>query len=145
MNNTYKLKEYTHCWSHKAIPKEKIDQIIFEVEYIINNNNDIELQGEYNDEPPVINHNEIIINGKGNYEYDIFSITFNEPIKYDECKTNKFPYDTIVCLILLSIANNVEDFIFASDGNIEYWIPIIQKYIEYFGQINVDFNKHFIR
>ena len=61
------------------------------------------------------------------------------------CKTNKEEYyDLMVCIVIISLANNIETFAFSTDGNISDWLPAFKIYEHYIGPINIRFNRFIV-
>ena len=90
---------------------------------------------------PIINNKKIFFNGltegKKDLSHETFSIIYDKP-KSDFCKTNRKPYDFMVCLTLISLKNNIPDFYFDSDGDYYDWIPAIEFYKKHIGEIRFD-------
>jgi hypothetical protein len=61
------------------------------------------------------------------YESFYFNINNAEPAF---CKTARLPYDFVVCLTLLCLANNIEGFKFGSDGGLDDWKPAVDFYLD---------------
>ena len=51
-------------------------------------------------------------------------------VNFDFCKTARKPYDFVVCTMLLSLANHLENFEFSSDGDKDDWKPVVDFYLK---------------
>jgi len=138
---------YSHYWSYSTIISNDIRiKIINEVKLFIKMNKNIKLQETdekhtcFSSSKPFITTNEIIFNGVDGYE--TFIVDFNKINENSFCKTNNKPYDLIVCLTLLSMANHIENFTFTTDGKFVEWKPIFEKYIKYVGNIRINLDNH---
>lgn len=72
---------------------------------------------------PIITDTDVIFNGekKGNNCHETFAISIDMD-GWDFCKTARKPYDTAVCLALLSFKKAFgEDFTYSSDGDEPEW------------------------
>lgn len=83
---------------------------------------------------PTIDNYAVVFNGKGDESYETFAIEANEG-EWACCKTQKKPYDLLVCVSLLAFKEVFgDDFSYKSDGitkeayenreNNEYWKQI---------------------
>lgn len=73
---------------------------------------------------PTINDELVLFNGedKDNNSHESFYISLDEAGQWDFCKTARKPYDTAVCLALLSFkAAFGDDFGFTSNGGEKEW------------------------
>lgn len=71
--------------------------------------------------------------------HETFTIEPNIVSDFPFCKTSRKPYDFMVCICLISLANNCKDFTFRSDGDYEDWKPAYKFYTKHF-PINSHFN-----
>lgn len=76
----------------------------------------LKLCGGNGDGEPIFNENMIVFNGDA--EHDLDHETFAVfPKKFkDFCKTNRKPYDLMVCAVLLSMKRHMVNFTYSSDG-----------------------------
>jgi hypothetical protein len=114
-----------HYWRYsKLINQNTINKIIKEIHYILKDNEDIEL------EDIIVNNQLITFNGDSDYDldYDPFYINFNETSKLTVCNTNDNPYDLIVCLCLLILADNITEFEYYQDNKNKNWIKAFEIY-----------------
>jgi len=77
---------------------------------------------------PMINESQVWFNGDGktNMDHETFGIKWYEDggSKNDFCKTNRKPYDLLVCVSLLAFKHafdNPDVFSFSSDGDNKEW------------------------
>ena len=101
----------------------------------------IEIAGVDGDGEPIINHEVIAFNGAGKNAYESFFMnadgSFMDDYRFGNpfCKTERKPYDLLVCLTLLAFKHIFKDkFVYDSDGttrdninyheNIRYWQSI---------------------
>ena len=81
---------------------------------------------------PIFTEKEICFNGddEGGIElsHETFYFNVDEPSDFEFCKTARKPYDFMVCICLIALANNLENFSFSSDGDKEDWEPAINFY-----------------
>jgi hypothetical protein len=89
---------------------------------------------------PEFSNQRISFNGdkKNELDHETFHFEFNgQPAgEFCFCKTARKPYDFVVCICLLSLANNLEGFEISSDGDLEEWQPAIDFYKKIFGKLN---------
>lgn len=94
----------------------------------------VELAGGLGEGEPTINDSLVWLNGKGKDAHETFRISIEDG-EWDFCKTDRKPYDVMVCLCLLAFKDAFgEDFSYTSDGitreeyenreNNEYWKKI---------------------
>ncbi len=136
---------YTHYMSYKKIAcNNTILKILNEIKELLEKNDLMKLIRDDNlNIIPIFNKEIILFNGIQENGGDIFLFDFNEKCEYTFCKTNRKPYDIIVSIVLLSLANNISDFTFSSDGNLEDWkfpISIYEKYIGTYRRIDIHNN-----
>jgi hypothetical protein len=147
---------YTHYWEYKTVKedtyKEDTLRVLFEITLMLEqlpeysetagsyyNDESIELRGGMGEGKPEFSHKRIWFNGnkeKG-LDHETFLFEFNKkPVdEWPFCKTARKPYDFVVCLCLLSLANNLKGFKIFSDGNMDDWKPAIDFYKNIFGKI----------
>lgn len=131
--------EYIHYWSYNEIaPEDKISKVIDEITKLIAICN-IKLNMN-------INEKEILINGdkENNEDNQDFLLNFKEVSK-SFCNTAKKPYDFVVCLVLLSCANNFDNFEFNSNAGILEWYKPIVLYEDIIGKLKLNREKHIIK
>ena len=132
---------YTHYWAFKPTGKtpeqtaEQFKIVLDESKKILEAHPglvfgwDDEKEGFFGE--PILTPVEIEING--HEENDLCHETFFfKPDKHFDfafCKTARKPYDLVVCLILISLAKNLDGFTFSSDGDMkDEWQPIFDEY-----------------
>lgn len=105
---------YTHYWSTEA--SEISNEALEQVEETLRIYSDI-VQLEFNNSsPPIVEKDEIIFNGIGNDGHETFY--FEEGS--DFCKTNRKPYDIVVCEVLLILKHYFgNEMNVSSDG---FWV-----------------------
>jgi hypothetical protein len=140
---------YTHYWTYNPSAIEnteefrkkfkKASEIVKKAHNLIKKNPSIhqgQAGGFYDDVPckikgglgegtPMINESQIWFNGdsKTEMDHETFSITWNKGGQ-DFCKTNRKPYDLLVCVTLLAMNEQLKGtgaFTFSSDGNNAEW------------------------
>jgi hypothetical protein len=84
-----------------------------------------------------INKEVIAFNGKEGEKCEDFVVDIY-PTNFKFCKTNHKPYDFMVMLSLIAIANNVEGFEFSSDGRWDVWEPAAKHYERHIGKISYE-------
>lgn len=70
-------------------------------------------------------------NPKDGLDHETFLLFKNRKVN-EAIKTSRKPYDFMVCICLLSFANNCENFKFCSDGTLEDWNPAIKFYEKHY-------------
>lgn len=138
---------YTHYWdlNGEVGPKQREQMRVasWELQMLIDKlpEHSTSAGGYYTDEPlricggdgtgkAEITDRFIRFNGdakKGN-DYETFSFDI-ENIEWTFCKTARRPYDFVVCLALICLANNIEGFKFSSDGGMDDWKPVLDFYL----------------
>jgi len=83
------------------------------------------IKGGLGEGTPMINESQIWFNGdaKTGMDHETFSITWNKGGQ-DFCKTNRKPYDLLVCVTLLAMNKQFKGtgaFTFSSDGDNSDW------------------------
>lgn len=136
---------YTHYWTYKKVASDlTISKVLDEIKELLEINNLMKLiKSDDLHIVPIFNKNVILFNGIEKFGCDIFLFDFTEPNEFIFCKTDRKPYDIIVSLVLLSLSNNIPEFTFSSDGDLEDWaipIYIYQKYIRKYERIDVNNN-----
>jgi len=83
---------------------------------------------------PEFSKKQIDFNGDGdqNLDHETFRIDF-KPTGFSFCKTDRKPYDMLVCLCLISLRNNIPGFSYSSDGDLEDWKPAYEFYEKHIG------------
>ena len=144
---------YTHYWNLKKVPKDIEKQylnVLLDLQVINRNlppysttaggafkNYPIVLRDGGGEGSPEFSNECISFNGDGKLGLHHESFYFDkDQIDFRFCKTNRKPYDFVVCLALLSIKNHIEGFEFSSDGTFEDWKPAIQFYENTIGKLN---------
>lgn len=80
---------------------------------------DIALGNGVGEGEPIITDTEVCFNGKAPEDYETCAMSL-ESKGFDFCKTARQPYDPVVCLLLLCMADAFgDDFEYSSDGDIE--------------------------
>lgn len=145
---------YTHYFEFKSPTpncQKEFKQVRKEIRKVMKNLPEFSKTGGgyYEDEPivlcggngigkPVINTKVIYFNGsrQKDLNHETFYFEFNDkPFSFKFCKTDRKPYDFMVCITLLSLRNNVTGFKFSSDGNLKDWEPAIRYYEEHIGEL----------
>jgi len=116
---------YTHYWTFKKSPaeiadgKQKFANAVALFKEGLKKLQDIPLGNGFGEGEPIITDTEVCLNGKvpEDYEGCVMSV---ESKGFDFCKTARQPYDPVVCLLLLCMADEFgDDFEYSSDGDIE--------------------------
>jgi hypothetical protein len=76
------------------------------------------------DKPPVADAEEIRFNGWGPGAYEDFLLVPG-PVRFSFCKTNRQPYDQMVCAVLAAAANRSPAITVTSNGSPEEWAPAL--------------------
>jgi len=88
---------------------------------------------------PEILDDEVAFNGdssKGlDHESFVFKIEEGHERKFHFCKTARKPYDFFVCLVMLSMVNNLEGIEISTDGEEEDWQHAIDFYEQHIGKL----------
>lgn len=141
---------YTHYWQlpTKTISNSKWQEVIQKVSKLLNNypnflkekNIDFfSIHGGLGEEEPIINSNEIILNGNAfqDQDFETFSFYKDQQNLFNFCKTGRRPYDLIVTTILL-ILHNIANVKIESDGGKEDWeiAEELYKYLFPYSLIN---------
>lgn len=140
---------YTHYYYQKKnLTQTQWEKVCLETFHIIDfcKKEGIELAFEYNiPEPPQVNDEEIRFNGVNDDGHETFTFFKKKPkalrtVKNEYfyfCKTARKPYDLAVCLVLLSLANNVPKAMkLGSDGDWDQeWVEARNVYKELFGVV----------
>lgn len=131
---------YTHYWNLKKKPsnyKEGWLNVQLDIQKILRvKSNDIILRGGDGSGSPEFTNEFICFNGDGSKGLDHETFYFDGVTDFSFCKTARKPYDLIVCLILISLKNNIEGFDFSSDGDKEEWEPIFEFYETHIGKVS---------
>ena len=116
---------YTHYWTFKKSPKdikngkEKFANAVANFKKGLEKLQDIALGNGWGEGEPIITDTEICFNGKAPEDYETCSMSI-ESKGFDFCKTARRPYDPVVCLLLLCMADEFgDDFEYSSDGDIK--------------------------
>ena len=134
---------YTHSWRYgEAFPsKEEYINVLMDIEIAMrdmpsksrtaggNYDDPIVLRGGLGEGEPVFSMDEIWFNGdvKTGLDHETFHFQFGKKSS-DFCKTARKPYDFMVCIVLLSLANRMTGFTYSTDGDLEDWQPAIDFY-----------------
>ena len=115
---------YTHHWTIKEeLTREKFIEWAEGVKVIIETAIEagIPLGNGLGEDAPEISDSVIAFNGKGNQGVETFGITIDDE-GYDFCKTNEYPYDSVVTASLIHAKQIFGDAILiTSDGRWEDW------------------------
>ena len=116
---------YTHYWTFKKSPaeiadgKEKFTNAVALFKEGLKKLQDIPLGDGMGEGEPIITDTAVCFNGKAPEDYETCHIAI-ESKGSDFCKTARLPYDPVVCLLLLCMADAFgDDFKYSSDGDIE--------------------------
>lgn len=115
---------YTHYWEKvKDFPDERFALFTQDVKRIIETT-DVPLRMEFDtDHPPLVTEEAIHLNGVEEDGHETFGIVRDIP-GFDFCKTNRKPYDVVVCACLIALKNRLKGAIrVASDGDDELGSP----------------------
>ena len=128
---------YTHYYQqHETVSPVQMEPVITECERILKyaKNKGIGIFGWDDTKEGYFGKPEIgiyVININGDesksLDHETFYFRLNN-LKWRFCKTARKPYDSIVCLMLLSLTVHIPGFEFSSDGTIDEWKPIIKIY-----------------
>jgi len=94
------------------------------------------VQGDEGPEDPIITDNEIMFNGKSEYDaYEDCFISRKHNPKFNFCKTANRPYDLAVCMVLLVCNEYAPGALeIGSDGDWETdWLNARQEFLALFG------------
>lgn len=131
---------YTHYWNLKKKPsnyKEGWLNVQLDIQKILRvKSNDIILRGGDGSSSPEFTNEFICFNGDGSKGLDHETFYFDGVTDFSFCKTARKPYDLIVCLILISLKNNIEGFDFSSDGDKDEWEEIFEFYETHIGNVS---------
>jgi hypothetical protein len=130
---------YTHYWNLKK-KGQNYDQEFLNVKLDIDRilrvvPNDIVLRSGDGTGKPEFKKEFICFNGDGSKGLDHETFYFDGQTDFSFCKTARKPYDFVVCLILISLYNNIEGFDFSSDGDEDEWKPIFEFYENNIGSV----------
>ena len=134
---------YTHYWIPKKTSNKKFKEFSETCKRMYNNlPNTSETAGGYcsdekieignslgelsKDNQPEFSTKIVIFNGVGENAHEGFFIEYNN-LDEECCKTNRKPYDFLVCACLIAAAD-ILGYRLESDGNIEDWKPAISFY-----------------
>lgn len=116
---------YTHYWTFKKSPaeiadgKQKFANAVALFKEGLKKLSHIPLGNGMGEGEPTITDTEIWLNGKAPEDYETCAMSL-ESKGFDFCKTARQPYDPVVCLLLLCMADAFgDDFEYSSDGDIE--------------------------
>ena len=116
---------YTHYWTFKKSPveikggKKKFASAVAMFEEGLEKLQDIPLANGVGFGEPTITDTAVCFNGKAPEDYEICAMSIKSK-GVDSCKTERQPYDHVVCLLLLCMADAFgDDFEYSSDGDIE--------------------------
>ena len=84
--------------------------------------------------------NEIYINGVGELAHEALVLCEGKQDSFNHfCKTARKPYDTAVCLALISLKYVIKDTDISSDGDLEEWQGAIDLWKVIFPERNFEF------
>lgn len=116
---------YTHYWTFKKSPAEieggtkRFKAAVALFKKGLEKLQDIPLGDGMGEGEPIITDTEVCFNGKAPEDYETCYIAL-ESKGFDFCKTARRPYDPVVCLLLLCMADAFGyDFEYSSDGDIK--------------------------
>ena len=116
---------YTHYWTFKKSPaeiadgKQKFANAVALFKKGLEKLQGIALGDGSGTGEPIITDTVVYFNGKAPLEYETCAMSL-ESKGFDFCKTARMPYDPVVCLLLLCMADAFgDDFEYSSDGDIE--------------------------
>ena len=116
---------YTHYWTFKKSPakiadgKEKFANAVALFKEGLKKLQDIPLGDGWGENEPIITDTKVCFNGKTPKDYETCAMSL-ESKGFNFCKTARQPYDPVVCLLLLCMADAFgDDFGYSSDGDIE--------------------------
>ena len=143
---------YTHYWNFNAqtddaeVIRRKFKRASSAIAYFakfIKTQDKFALRGGLGVGNPMINESEIWFNGdseKGE-DHKTFNIRWRDFLKHNGnkidgfCKTDRKPYDLMVCFCLLLLAETFKSgFTFSSDGDKEDWKEAVQIYEAFTGK-----------
>ena len=140
---------YTHYWNYK-VPQKNFQEKFIDVQLDISiglrhiDKSEIVLRGGDGTGNPEFTNEVICFNGDGErgLDHETFYFDGNQS-DFDFCKTNRKPYDFVVCFCLLSLSNRLDGFDFSSDGDIEEWKPVIDFYEKFIGKLKPSITEKF--
>lgn len=123
---------YTHYWQHTTIAPDDWQALVTDAQLLINEAG-IALAGGDGTGEPEFSDKIITFNGRAaqDEDYETFELSSDEET-FAFCKTDRRPYDLIVCAILLRAANILPNFTVSSDGSWDAWAPARELYARVF-------------
>lgn len=140
---------YTHYWEFKTPTENYTEQkkkALMEIEVLLERmpkhsnsagsyyaNELLKIKGGDGEAKFELNGRDLWINGdaKDGFDHETFYVNLETPgVNFDFCKTARKPYDFVVCTMLLSLANHLENFEFSSDGDKDDWKPVVDFYLK---------------
>ena len=133
---------YTHSWIAKAATKESWYEFYMKCKELYEalpktsetaggfyNDDKIEIVGEHDgDCEPQINEHFVMFNGKGELGHEDFYVT---KVGHDGfCKTDRKPYDLLVCACLLAAVDVLDYDLDITNGDLDDWQPAIDLYLD---------------
>ena len=119
---------WTHYWQHEAtLPTDKLKDVLHDFQAVLANL-DVKLVGADGSGEPILSEREIIFNGITGQNCEPLIIkslklprrSSSKTVSY--CKTEKFPYDICVQVILIILKKHIGASIaVSSDGNEDAW------------------------
>jgi hypothetical protein len=150
---------YTHYWTYNPNKIKDTEELrkrfraaVFIIKHahkIIKRNELCIIRGGLGEGRPILNESEVWFNGDGKSQmsHETFGIKWfpSGGKDFGFCKTNRKPYDLLVCVSLLAFKeffNNPDVFTFSSDGDNSDWEPAKDLYTRitgsYVGEIFPD-------
>lgn len=127
-----------HFYYRQNYNQEKVQKVKDEVEIICKLFSDIKITCKIKlNDIEIYQNNEILFSL-------FFSYTGLNNLVEFYFKTNRADYDPCICMILLSCANNLNNFCFDTNGSIKEWKNPIDLYETHIGRLNLDKNIHLI-
>ena len=123
---------YTHSWALKSpIDTEAFVSAVEDIKRI-RKALKLPIRGAHGSGKPVLQADCICFNGdaKTGGAYETFRVALSSP-EWDFCKTNRKPYDLMVCCSLIALWRSLKvdgSFSFTSDGTPEDWEPALAAY-----------------
>jgi hypothetical protein len=124
---------YTHQWESEAIADDGWAKLLDAANRIMGAA-DVRLAGPMGDGEPVLDDQQIALNGVAADEEGYETFALDASGGRDFCKTARRPYDTVVTAILLRAALTVPGFSVSSDGQWSEWEDGRALYTRVFGE-----------
>lgn len=94
----------------------------------------IYLAGGNGEGEPIFTKDLICFNGKDDEAHETFAIRQKGNDSFEFCKTNRKPYDFMVCVSLLRLKHHFPESNISSDGGAKDWAPAKKFYKKVFGE-----------